>query len=268
MNPTRALIVGIVGVALSCGWIDWPDIRVAASEVEPGLRPDAPPTKVDDLNLPGELFVEGFYDVTFNGMDSGSESFRITRDGADFVIGVIHRPGGGPQSPFAAVVRYGPDGGFRSATQLTLTAKGGVDEYRLGDGGLQSKRGEAVRTTEPRDGWVAAYPTYVDDFALLTRLGDLAVGARVTPPYYTFDSDFSWAWGGLPMELTRLPDRAVTRADGSKVTLRQYQQSLAIPGMQEFLRTTVIDERGLPVKITIKMSFGTIEARLRGIELP
>lgn len=263
MRAMKMRAIWITGAALTLG-----GVGPAGAAGEPGIRADAPPTTIDDLRLPGEGVAEGVYDVTFNTFESGSEAFSITRDGDEYVVGVIHKPGGGPQSPFAAVARYGPDGGFRGATLRTLNRKGGIDEYNVGDGGLRARRGGDDKTTPTENGWVAAIPTYVDDFALLRRLGDLAVGARINPPYYTFDTDFSWTWGDLPMELVRLEDRVMTRADGSKLTLRQYRQSLEIPGMQEFVRTTLVDERGLPVRITIKMSFGTIEARLRGFDLP
>jgi len=208
------------------------------------------------------------YEVTFQGHASGAEAFRITRDGDEHVVGVIHKPGGGPQSPFAAVVRYGPDGGFRTAINRMLNKKGTVDRYRLNDGRLESERDGAVKTTATEDGWVAAHPTYIDDFALLRRFQGVSVGERVTPPYYTFDTDFSWAWGRLPMELVRLDDHTVTHADGSQDVFRQYQQRLEIPGMGDFVRTTLIDQRGLPVRITMKTSFGTIRAQLRGVDLP
>ena len=229
----------------------------AAAEAKPG-----------ELTAPGEVVVRGVYRMKFQKFDAGTEEFLITKTGDGYHIVANSNPKGGMQPPSRSRIVLGADRKVKSATWETVTESPIRAEYVVENGVVRAKArktgADGVEADAGAQKFVLegaaslALPVFAGDFSTVHALA-LEVGGKFEGKSVMWGQS-GWRVAGAPYTVERKPDEKLKRGD-AEITVRRYSGVLTTPG-GKFEVESWIDDRGVPVKWSMKMPFGVSTAEL------
>lgn len=217
------------------------------------------------LDLPGEVILRGTYAIKFGPFDAGTEDVLITKTDTGYAVMAHSKPQGGPQAPYVVTWQTGPDFSFRGATYKTLAKSPVVAEYTFADGKLTGTATHNGKALDPvsievgPEGAIAA-PTYAADFIALGAL-KMAPGDVREMETASFGYP-DWKPVKAPLKVARQDDADLVRPGGAVVKARLYKQVMTTP-MGAFNSDTWTDDRGIVLKSTMTMPFGTMTIELK-----
>jgi hypothetical protein len=258
------------GVFLRGRWLDRAALdgvlEAVKAKVAAGTAPA--PAAVEDaaaaaeLELPGEVVARGRFTSTFNGQAADRESYLITKTDTGYHVAAENTPSSSFSLPSRTVLEYGPDFAPRGGTYETKGKQRLVARYQVRDGKLvaSATAGERELPEVALDlpaGAVVVGPASAFEFVSHGRL-QLAVGAEKVFPSVGFGYP-DWKPVVTEVRLVRLPDTEL-ELGGRKHAARHYQTSFTIP-LGQFRGEMWCDADEVPLQVTLKMPFGTIEVR-------
>lgn len=217
------------------------------------------------LDLPGEVILRGTYKLKFGPFDAGVEDVLITKTADGYSMMAHNRPQGGPQAPFVVTWHAGPDFAFRSAQYRQLTKSPTEAAYTLEGGSFKGTATHGGKPLEPASVEVGpddalSSPAFASDFFGLGRL-NLQPGGAAEMRSVSFGFP-DWRPVAAPLKVVRQEDADLVRPGGQVVKARLYKQVLATD-MGAFNAETWTDERGVVLKSTMTMPFGTMTVELQ-----
>ena len=246
-----------------------------------------------ELTAPGEVVLRGVYRMKFGKFDAGSEEFLITKTDDGYHIVANSNPKGGMQPPSRSHIVLDNGRKVRSATWESVTEDAVRAEYTVEGGMIRAKarkvesgaaaKGPAVDTPaadkpvadqpaasapaadepESQDFRIQgpsmlALPAISGDFSTLYVAG-LKVGEKFEGKSVMW-GQFGWGIAAAPYTAERRPDETLEHRD-VEITVHRYAGVLTTPA-GKFEIDSGVDERGVPIKWSMKMPFGVSTAEL------
>lgn len=250
----------IEAVFLRGRYFDRPRLNKLLREASKQIVRAAPADAAVTLEVPGKELIRGRYTSTFNEMDAGDEEFVISRDDDGFHLIAHVRPKGGWAFPSVTKMHVDPAYSLRILNWREMKKEPTEAKWVAQDGKVEGQASLAGGTTEsqsftlPENAVISGPASAMEFFA--NNLQPLAVGETKDLRVAGFGYE-GWKMQIATAKLTRKPDADLTLANGRIVKARYFESTMQIPiGMIE--TRTWTDDRGLTLKSTTKMPFGSI----------
>ena len=235
-------------------------LMVKAEQEASGSTPT--PAKMDvKVGVPGEVVAKGVYKVSFNKMDSGTEEFAIGKDADGYHLMNRSLPKGGWEKPSVLKMRY--DAKFQPVSaewqqfgDVTTIAKYTVKDRKVHVEATGDGKPAGEQDFDLPEGAIFGGPAVAGEF-FVNNASTLKVGESREYPAASFGFQ-GWRVGALNAVTKRTEDEKLTAKDGSTVTARHYVSTMDIPGLGPTTSETWCNDRGVALKSTFKMPFGTV----------
>lgn len=262
----------IHGVMLAGQYFDRAALDGLLAEAKAAAKGTSKPVETDApkqaLLLLGEVIAKGVYRSTFKQgqqtMDAGTEEFLITRDAAGTHIQAITTPVGGWSKPTFVEMHADADGRVVKAQYSERVKDGLSATYALDGDTWTAKAMKAGKDLEPQTVKVPErlmFSTSTNS-SLVMSMAAMTLQPGETREVNSMGFGFpDWKLAVQPMSVQRKPDEQVT-IGAVEHPARVYVATAKGP-MGQITQTMWIDDRRVPLKVTIVMAFGTVTTELQ-----
>ncbi len=241
------------------------DAKAAAKGTAKPVETDAPKQA---LVLPGEVIAKGVYRSTFKQgkqtMDAGTEEFLVTRDAAGTHIQAITSPVGGWSKPTFVEMHADADGRVVKARYSERVKDGLSAMYVLDGDTWTAKAMKAGKDLEPQTMKVPERLMFSasTNSSLVISMAAMNLQPGETREVNSMGFGFpDWKLAVQPMSVQRKPDEKVT-IGAVEHTARVYVATAKGP-MGQITQTMWLNDRSVPLKVTIAMAFGTVTTEMQ-----